>query len=152
MMDSWIHVSPLEGTGDGEVQITVDANTSSEDRTTTVNVETSTLNKILTIIQKGKTDMNIDVLFFRKESNGDITAYLNNSERSAGEVQQILKTLITAPCLILYIKTGTVGASPDTMEYLFADSVTTTLTSGAGIIQFPNKISLTVSTTDITES
>lgn len=151
-MESWVHVEPISGNGDDTVSITVDANDSSKERRTTINVATSTLNKILQIIQRGKTDMNFNVLSFRKGSSGDITAYLNDSERSAGEVQQILKTLVNAPCLILYIKTGTVGASSDTIEFLFADSVTTTLTSGAGKISFPNNISLTVTTTSITES
>lgn len=150
-MESWVHVEPISGNGDDTVNITVDTNDSSEERSTTINVETSTLNKILTIIQRGKTDMNFNVLSFRKGSTGDITAYLNDSERSAEEVQQILKTLLNAPCLILYIKTGGIGASPDTMKFLFADSVTTT-TSGGGEISFPNNISLTVTATDITES
>lgn len=150
-MESWVHVEPISGNGDDTVNITVDTNDSSEERSTTINVETSTLNKILTIIQRGKTDMNFNVLSFRKGSTGDITAYLNDSKRSAEEVQQILKTLLNAPCLILYIKTDGIGASPDTMKFLFADSVTTT-TSGASTISFPNNISLSVTTTDITES
>lgn len=151
-MESWVHVEPISGNGNDTVNITVDTNDSLEERSTTINVETSTLNKILTIIQRGKTDMNFNVLSFRKGSNGNITAYLNDSERSAGEVQQILKTLVNAPCLILYSRTGAVGLPPNTIEFLFADSVTTTITSGAGTISFPNNISLTVTATDITES
>lgn len=52
-MESWIHVSPTSGEGNGEVNITLDANDSSEDRTAEVSVITSTLNKILSITQKG---------------------------------------------------------------------------------------------------
>lgn len=85
-MESWVHVEPISGNGNDTVNITVDTNDSSEERSTTINVETSTLNKILTIIQRGKTDMNFNVLSFRKGSTGDITAYLNDSERSAEEV------------------------------------------------------------------
>lgn len=146
-MESWVHVEPVSGNGNDTVSITVDANNTSEERTTTINVETSTLNKILQIIQKGKTDMNFNVLSFRNESSGDITAYLNDSEKNASEVTQILKTLINDPCLIMYIKTGP-GAS---MHFLFADSVTTDQATGRQVIAFSNSTALIVTSSEITE-
>lgn len=149
-MESWVHVEPISGNGNDTVNITVDTNNSSEERSTTINVETSTLNKILTIIQKGQTDMNFSVLSFRKGSSGDITAYLDNSEKNVGEVQQILKTLINAPVLIMYIKASTVGTTQ--MQFLFADSVVTDQKTRINTITFSQNIALTVSSTDITES
>lgn len=147
-MESWVHVEPVSGNGNDTVSITVDANNSSEERTTTINVETSTLNKILQIIQKGKTDMNFNVLSFRKELSGTITAYLNGSEKSAGEVKQILKTLVNSPCLIMYIKAG-IGGS---LQFFFGDSVTTDQVSGMDTLSFPNDITLVVQASGITES
>lgn len=147
-MESWVHVEPVSGNGNDTVNITVDANNSSEERTTTINVETSTLNKILQIIQKGKTDMNFNVLSFRKEASGPITAYLDGSEKSAGEVRQILKTLVNSPCLIMYIKAG-IGGS---LQFFFGDSVTTDQVSGRDILSFPNNITLTVKASGITEA
>lgn len=146
-MESWVHVEPISGNGNDTVNITVDTNNSSEERSTTINVETSTLNKILTIIQKGQTDMNIDVLSFRKGSSG-IVAYLNDSEKSAGEVQKIIKTLVNAPCLIMYLDATNMAAS---ITFLFADSVIMDIASGRDIIKFQD-IAITVTSAAITES
>ena len=51
-MEDWIHVNPNSGKGNNTVEITVDANTSSENRQGSIDIRTSTLNKILNIIQK----------------------------------------------------------------------------------------------------
>lgn len=52
-MESWIKVNKTSGTGNDTVLITLEPNESSKDRTGTVDVTTSTLNKILNITQKG---------------------------------------------------------------------------------------------------
>lgn len=52
-MEDWIHINPNSGQGNDAVEITIDVNTSSEDRQGSIDVRTSTLNKILNIIQKG---------------------------------------------------------------------------------------------------
>lgn len=62
-MESWVHVTPLRGVGDGTVEITVDANTGSGNRTALIDVETSTLNKNLVITQKGE-DMALNKIAF----------------------------------------------------------------------------------------
>ena len=149
-MESWVHVEPISGNGDDTVSITVDTNDSSEERRTTINVATSTLNKILQIIQKGKTDMNFNLLSIRKSPGGDITAYLNGSKKNAQEVQQILNTLANTPCLIVYAKYNTGGG----MQFLMADSVTTAPKQVAknATIAFPQNTSLVITSTEITES
>lgn len=82
-MEDWIHINPTSGQGNDTVEITVDANTSSEDRSTTIDVKTSTLNKILSIIQKGIDMANVVLLDFGilspKTSKSCENIYLNNS-------------------------------------------------------------------------
>lgn len=62
-MDSWVQVSPSKGTNNEEVQIIVEANNSSDNRTTVVEAKTSTLNKNLIITQKGE-DMALNKIAF----------------------------------------------------------------------------------------
>lgn len=51
-MESWVHVTPISGNGNDTVSITVDKNSESTDRRSTITVKTPTISKILTIIQK----------------------------------------------------------------------------------------------------
>lgn len=76
-MESWVHVTPLRGVGDGTVEITVDANTGSGNRTALIDVETSTLNKNLVITQKGE-DMALNKISFLFNSTSIQRIYLNN--------------------------------------------------------------------------
>lgn len=147
-MESWVHVEPISGNGNDTVNITVDTNNSSEERSTTINVETSTLNKILTIIQKGKTDMNFNVLLFSKGPTGNITAHLNGSEKTAAEVSQILNGTMTAPCFIMYTR----GVSGTGVQFLFADSLTSNIAARTYTVNFPQDTVLKVTSADITES
>lgn len=80
-MESWVHVTPLKGVGDGTVEITVDANTGSGNRTTLIDVETSTLNKNLVITQKGE-DMALNKISFLFGSNNIQRIYLNDAALS----------------------------------------------------------------------
>lgn len=74
-MENWVHIEPILGTGDGTVSITLDANDSTESRTTTVDVSTSTLNKQLSITQKGLdmiiNSINIDYSTYKVFFNGE---------------------------------------------------------------------------------
>lgn len=76
-MESWVHVTPLRGVGDGTVEITVDANTGSGNRTALIDVETSTLNKNLVITQKGE-DMALNKISFLFNSISIQRIYMNN--------------------------------------------------------------------------
>lgn len=147
-MESWVHVSPLEGTGNGEVQITVDTNNSSEDRITTVNVETSTLNKILTIIQKGKLDMTFKFLFFKKDAAGTITASLDGTPKSAGEMTSLFPSILGEPLIIMYQKMG-LG---NMLHFLFADDVSMNPGTSRFMITFSTDTKIIVATTGFTES
>lgn len=75
-MESWISVNKISGTGNGTVSITLEPNESSEDRTGTVNVDTSTLNKILSITQKS---LSMTVNVINITSDGDV--YFNGERK-----------------------------------------------------------------------
>lgn len=80
-MDSWVQVSPSEGENNGEVQIIVEANNSSDNRTTIVEAKTPTLNKNLIITQKGD-DMALNKIAFDFGSKGIDRISLNGVELS----------------------------------------------------------------------
>lgn len=80
-MDSWVQVSPSKGTNNGEVQIIVEANNSSDNRTTVIEAKTSTLNKNLIITQKGE-DMALNKIAFNFDDAGINKISLNGVELS----------------------------------------------------------------------
>ena len=90
-MEDWIHINPNSGQGNDTVEITVDANTSSEDRQASVDIKTSTLNKILSIIQKGADMANIIAFYLPNDSSTNAKGFFNNEEVTFAELFDKLK-------------------------------------------------------------
>ena len=80
-MESWVHVTPVSGNGNDTVNITVDANNDSGNRTALIEASTSTLNKNLIITQKGE-DMALNKIAFDFGEAGIDKISLNGVELS----------------------------------------------------------------------
>lgn len=97
-MEDWIHVNPNSGQGNNTVEITVDANESSEDRQGSVDIRTSTLNKILNIIQKGAEDMaNVIAFYLSNEDGTNAQVYCNNVQNNFPAMYSTLRSEVQTP-------------------------------------------------------
>lgn len=91
-MENWIHINPNSGQGNDTIEITVDANSSSEDRSTTIDVKTSTLNKILSIIQKGADMANIIAFYLPNGETSGAKVFFNNEENTFPAMYNALRS------------------------------------------------------------
>ena len=129
-MESWIKVNKTSGTGNDTVSITVEPNESSEDRTGTVDVATSTLNKILSITQKGQSKMTTQI-FVGSHTNpcypiGSVlgTGYGMTYALIRTDYDTYANVVIAVPSSMITDEENTVlivanGGSDDTLNYLY---------------------------------
>lgn len=129
--------------GDGEVEITVDANETSEERSTTIDVSTSILNKILTIIQK-RGDMTNIVLFDFGivkvyDDLGDSTYiqyfYLNNVESNYNDIKDLIDSAENNYPLF-FVKFNYASGSKVTNEYIVPAYIHKFMQSGSPAYEF----------------
>lgn len=123
-MESWVHVTPISGNGNDTVSITVDVNNNSGNRTTLVEVKSSTLNKNLIITQKGE-DMALNkiVFFFGEGGISEISlngTTLPNSAETAKTLMALIGESVSGGNNTV---TVIVGEDSDAVQYFYCDFV-----------------------------
>lgn len=123
-MESWVHVTPVNGNGNDTVSITVDANNNSENRTTLVEAKSSTLNKNLIITQKGE-DMALNKIAFEFGEKGISKISLNGTIlANNAETVKTLMALIKEVTLSTNNTTAViVGKDFDAVEYFYCNYI-----------------------------
>lgn len=118
-MESWIKVNKTSGTGNDTVSITLEPNESSKDRTGTVDVATSTLNKILSITQKSQA-MDVYVINVSDKGTGSISNVYKNSvlgdKTTIGEEIYIRMLRYQKESFLVYLKDNEITALCSTLK------------------------------------
>lgn len=84
-MENWIQCIPSSGSSDGVVQVIVENNPSTSDRSTLLKIVTSALSKTINILQKGRI---MNYIAFVKEYTGHTYSFLSSSYSSAPEAEE----------------------------------------------------------------